>query len=1056
MTPKITNIPESGQFIRSEAVAPSARGKILVVDDNAAMLKATVRILEHGGYEVTQAIDGAEALRQVRALRPDLVLLDVMLPDISGPEIVRQMRAEPELADISLVLLSSQQTGPEQQSSGLDAGADGYIARPIANQELLARVRSHLRQRELTCQLHASEARFRDLIAQQHDSVVVVSRDGIIQFANPAAGKLFGRPAAELVGRPFGFSIEEGGVQEITPHRPDGKIAVAEMRTGSTEWNGQPAWVAAIRDITERSQAEETLRLQNAALEAVANAIVITDQSGNILRVNAAFTAMTGYTAQEVVGKNPRILKSGKQDEVFYRNLWQTISSGQVWKGELTNRRKDGSLYVEELTITPLRNADGVIARYIAIKQDITERKEAENLVRLSQERYHNLIDNARDAIFTIASDGTFTSLNPVVETITGLSRADWIGKPFVPMVHPDDRPLAREMFSRVLKDENPPVHELRSNPSLSRPILMEMTLAALKDESGKITGVFGIGRDVTERKQDELRLQQSERRMRAITDSAQDAILMMDPEGRISYWNPAAEHILGYTGAEALGQNLHDLIAPACFHPAHHAAYPAFLQTGQGAAVGKTVDLEARRKDGREISVQLSLSAIQMNEGWHAVGIIRDITERKRDEEALRATKLQLAHAMSLAQLVAWEYDVASGLFTFSDSYYALHGTTAKLENGNLMSAGDFTRKYMYPDDAHLVAEETGKAVATADPDYHSQFEHRIFRRDGELRYVRVHISVIKDAAGRTIQIQGANQDITESKRAQVELEHLQKQLVEASRLGGMAEIATNVLHNVGNTLNSVNISTDLIIESVKQSKTSSLARVVALLEEHAQDLGEFITHDPGGRHVPAVLARLSEHLLAEQTKIVGELDSLRQNVEHIKEIVAMQQSYAMVGGMKEMIDVVSLVEDSLRLNEYALKRHGVEVVRELQKAPLMNIEKHKILQILVNLVRNAKYACDDSKRADKRLTVRMTNGDGWIRISVIDNGIGIPPENLTRIFNYGFTTRKGGHGFGLHGSALAAEEMGGSLTARSGGPGQGADFTLELPCPTQENTHE
>ena len=120
------------------------------------------------------------------------------------------------------------------------------------------------------------------------------------------------------------------------------------------------------------------------------------------------------------------------------------------------------------------------------------------------------------------------------------------------------------------------------------------------------------------------------------------------------------------------------------------------------------------------------------------------------------------------------------------------------------------------------------------------------------------------------------------------------------------------------------------------------------------------------------------------------------------------------------------------------------------------MNVEKHKILQILVNLVRNAKHACDDSGRADRRLTVRMVNGDGSVKISVLDNGIGIPSENLTRIFNYGFTTFKGGHGFGLHSSALAAKEMGGSLTVRSGGLGEGADFTLELPCPTQENSHE
>ena len=139
--------------------------------------------------------------------------------------------------------------------------------------------------------------------------------------------------------------------------------------------------------------------------------------------------------------------------------------------------------------------------------------------------------------------------------------------------------------------------------------------------------------------------------------------------------------------------------------------------------------------------------------------------------------------------------------------------------------------------------------------------------------------------------------------------------------------------------------------------------------------------------------------------------------------------------------------------MNEGALSRHDVEVIREFETVPPLNVEKHKILQILVNLLRNAKHACQDSGRADKRMTVRVANGDGRIRISVMDNGVGIPPENLTRIFNHGFTTRKDGHGFGLHSGALAAKEMGGSLTVHSDGPGQGAAFTLELPCSMPKN---
>ena len=270
------------------------------------------------------------------------------------------------------------------------------------------------------------------------------------------------------------------------------------------------------------------------------------------------------------------------------------------------------------------------------------------------------------------------------------------------------------------------------------------------------------------------------------------------------------------------------------------------------------------------------------------------------------------------------------------------------------------------------------------------------------------------------------------------------------------MAEIATNVLHNVGNVLNSVNVSAGLIVESVKKSRASSLAKVAILLQEHTDDLGAFITNDSKGKHLPAYLAQLADHLVADQEAIVGELDSLRRNVEHIKEIVATQQSYATFGGVKEMIDVVNLVEDSLRINEGAMRRHRVEVIREFEKVPPMNVEKHKILQILVNLLRNAKYACQESDREDKRLTVRVADGDGRVKISVSDNGVGIPPENLTRIFSHGFTTWKNGHGFGLHSGALAAKEMGGSLSVRSDGPGQGATFILELPYTTNEGSSE
>jgi signal transduction histidine kinase len=177
-------------------------------------------------------------------------------------------------------------------------------------------------------------------------------------------------------------------------------------------------------------------------------------------------------------------------------------------------------------------------------------------------------------------------------------------------------------------------------------------------------------------------------------------------------------------------------------------------------------------------------------------------------------------------------------------------------------------------------------------------------------------------------------------------------------------------------------------------------------------------------------------------------ELSSLRENLEHIKDTVAMQQNYAKLCGVTEIIEVVDLVEDSLRLNAGAFARHGVTLKREFSHVPAITVDKHKVLQILVNLVRNAKYACDESGRTDKLITLRIESGGRGVRIHVIDNGVGIPEENMGRLFSHGFTTRQSGHGFGLHSGALAAQELGGTLHAESDGPGCGASFILDLPC--------
>jgi C4-dicarboxylate-specific signal transduction histidine kinase len=296
--------------------------------------------------------------------------------------------------------------------------------------------------------------------------------------------------------------------------------------------------------------------------------------------------------------------------------------------------------------------------------------------------------------------------------------------------------------------------------------------------------------------------------------------------------------------------------------------------------------------------------------------------------------------------------------------------------------------------------------------------------------------------------QVNALQREINEREQAQEALRISQQKLLESSRLAGMAEVATGVLHNVGNVLNSVNVSAGLVVEKLRRSKAPKLAKAALLLTSQNGNLTEYLTTDPNGKKLPAYLSKLGEFFLAENIELLQEVDQLGRNIEHIKEVVAMQQSYAKVSGVFENLAAHHLVEDAIAMNIGAFERHHVVVDRQFSPVPLVRVDRHKVLQILINLLRNAKYALDESKRADKRITISVSAAnDRSVHIVVADNGIGISPENLTRIFAHGFTTRQEGHGFGLHSGALAAHAMGGSLSVASAGTGHGATFTLELP---------
>jgi PAS domain S-box-containing protein len=407
---------------------------------------------------------------------------------------------------------------------------------------------------------------------------------------------------------------------------------------------------------------------------------------------------------------------------------------------------------------------------------------------------------------------------------------------------------------------------------------------------------------------------------------------------------------------------------------------------------------------------------------------------------KAMQASEERFRLLSAASPVGIFQTDTA-GRFTYSNArWQQVSGLTAT------ESLGEGWMRAVLPEDRDAVSLDWSTA-ARADREFSR--EYRLLTPSNELRWVHSRASAIHDSGGELVGHVGTVEDITERKHAQAELEKVHKQLLESSRHAGMAEIATNVLHNVGNILNSVNTSADLVSGTLRTSRAQGLSRVVQLMNEHAADLGDFLTLDDKGKLLPGYLSGIAQALAQEQHSMIQELGHLTRSVDHIKDVVARQQSYAGKGiNLVESLQLCDLVEDALRMNGDSLARHQVTVVKEFAQVPVVGLDRAQVQQILVNLISNAKNAMENVASGLRRITLRVDMvGGSSVRVCVKDEGEGIPQENLTRIFAHGFTTRKAGHGFGLHSCALAAKQMGGTLTAHSDGPGQGATFTLQLP---------
>lgn len=827
-----------------------------------------------------------------------------------------------------------------------------------------------------------------------------------------------------------------------------------------------------------------SLSLIEATLEATTDGIAVLDLNFKVTHYNEQFLRMWRLPAEIAdAGNTPQILEfvlhELKDPPAFMAKIEEVNARPEEESFDVLEF-KDGRFY--ERWSKPQRVADECRGR-VWIFRDITERMRAEKLLRQTEEVYRRAISGAGAVPYSYDyHTHAYTFMGEGIEHLIGYKREEitpalWNEITVETNMLGETAGLSKEEAARrMATGEIKRWHcDMRIKTRSGKICWISDASIQTIDESGKPVGSVGILEDITERKQSEIYALTFSRLGRELVASAtprEAAEKIAEITNELFPWDACGFYLYSHNTQTlqmvlsidtidgvrvnmlkddgepgALGETDRRVIANGaeliCKDPTKwESGCVPFGDKSRPSACIMRVPVRVSNR----VAGVLSLHSYTPNVFTHKdMTVLQTLTdycgaalERISAENALRKSESQFR--------VVWESSVDGMRLTdgegkvveVNDAYCRLMQKTKDELEGRPVSVA------FGPEDADWSMTAVRQTLESKQAAHH---ESELTLWNGNKVWVEVSNSVV-ELPGQPPLVLGIVRDISARKQAEANLKKAHDELLTTSRMAGMAEVATSVLHNVGNVLNSVNISTNLVSEKMRNSKVASLAKAVALMHAHAADLPKFLSEDPKGRQLPAYLEKLSMHLAEEQAVVQGELVSLSVNVEHIKEIVAMQQSYAKVAGVLETMSPVSLVEDALRLNAGALERHKVRVVREFADLPPFPIEKHKVLQILVNLIRNAKYAVENNPAGEKQIIVRAAlAGTEFVKISVIDNGVGIPAENLTRIFSHGFTTKKEGHGFGLHSGALAAKEMGGNLCVHSDGAGKGATFILELP---------
>jgi len=623
---------------------------------------------------------------------------------------------------------------------------------------------------------------------------------------------------------------------------------------------------------------------------------------------------------------------------------------------------------------------------------DITERKQTEREIAESRERYRGLSEASFEAIF-FSEKGLCIEQNQAAEAMFGYTNEEATVRYGTEWIVPEFREMV--MKKMMTGDEKPYEAVALRKDGTTFPCVLRGKMVHFKGRNVRVTSLT----DITELKQAEQALVESESRLRVITDSAQDAILMMDPEGRIFYWNLAAERIFGYMKSEAIGKNLHTLLAPVQYHQAHNAAFPLFPQTGQGPAIGKTLELEAIRKDGKEIAVQLSLSSTNMNGCWYAVGIIRDMTERNRIEE----------EKSRQARLITLLLDSIPDIIFYKDTEGVYLGCNPSFD----AFVGKHKNEIIGKTDYDLFDREIANFFRYHDVEMLKQRlprhnEEWITYPDGKKTLIDTLKTPYWADDGSVLGILGISRDITDRKKAEEEIKHKNDELRQIN--AEKDRFFSIIAHDLRSPFNGFLGLTQLMAEELENLTSEEIKDFTLSMRNSAADM-----------------FRLLENLL---------------------EWARMQQG--LITFNREIAQLAPIVDESIAIILEPAKIKGIEIILDISADITVFADRNILQTVIRNIVSNAVKFTPKGGRI--RVSAKVTDYNN-VEISIKDTGIGMSNKMIDDLFRLDVqTNRKGTEGEPSSGLGLLLckdfiEKHGGRIWVESE-EGKGSTFYFSLPA--------